>query len=301
MDSRFIRKLNVYSSKAGGFPAEIRILDEFLAAYASGHADRRGDTAYQFNQAQLRDRTIMDGAQISRCIKALIEKGDVTAVKATGSGAHACYQITSQGRSRLFYANDTLEREVQDVVKLMPIWEQMELALSANEIQSPTSNLEDAGVRYRELKPGGVGDLIGAFAFAHHGAHGPALQLWAEGFLIARLSKVFAAHERSKAIVMFAGRRVQGFVIVTPWDEKTAAIQHIWVATSFSGKGHGSKLLKRALHFAKEVGFSSAVAFLTRSDTRHSFYDQPGWKFTGVEDVRQFGRATKVERWERSI
>ena len=141
--SRFMRRLDIESTRSGIFPAEIRILEALAEASQ--------------NQTDLCAHTLMDRAQVSRCVKALLRKADICSLP-TATPRRAKYGLTARGARRLDELNDVRWRALVDAVRKMPAYEQMELVQAANDITPFSSDyVLQNKITYRKMHDGEVG------------------------------------------------------------------------------------------------------------------------------------------------
>jgi len=287
------------------YTREIGLLAEHLPASDFTLAEAR----VLYELAQGRERTAadmirslgMDKAHVSRIVVRFREAGLVKSRVSPEHGKRKLLSLTPAGRKAFQRLNDGTESQIASLVAPLTPEHRQRLAKDMREIQKLLSpRTAPAGdVQLRPVKAGDLGWITHRQAVLYHQEYG---WDWTYEGLVAQILGDFAMHfDASREdgwVAELKGEFVGSVFLMKSQDAQAAKLRLLYVEPSSRGLGIGSRLVKRCIDRARELGYGKLT--LWTNDvlvSARKIYQAAG--FTLLEENRHhsFGKDLVGQTW----
>ena len=287
------------------YTREIGLLTEHLLGSDLTLAEAR----VLYELAQSREQTAadiirslgMDKAHISRIVARFQNAGLVKSRVSPEHGKHKLLSLTAMGKKAFKQLNDGTESQIEALVAPLIPENRQRLAKDMHDIQKLLSAKTPSpkNVQLRSLRVGDLGWIIHRQAVLYELEYG---WDWTYEGLVAQILGDFATHfdtTREDAWVADLNGEVVGSVfLMKSKDAQVAKLRLLYVDPSARGLGFGSRLVKKCIERARELGYGKLT--LWTNDilvSARKIYQSAG--FTLLEENRHhsFGKDLVGQTW----
>jgi DNA-binding MarR family transcriptional regulator len=256
--------------------------------------------------AELTRSLAMDRGQVSRTIKSLEAKGFLERMSPDRSQA-ARLELTDDGREQAYEVMGRQNEAAAARLRKLPQADRDRLFHSLSNLHGHwLDSLKDFEVTYRDARPGELGLLVSGMVRSNELAARQAQM--GEGFEghVLRVFARYAAHQTPARNVLRLVERcgiiLGSIMLFAESDPKVGRIDCHWINMHYIGNGFGSQLLKDCEARARELGYHRLIVTVPASVCGGPvIYQRHGWKQTGSDTRRAFGRMVTFETWELDI
>ncbi len=255
--------------------------------------------------ADLGRRIAMDRGQLSRILKKMT-KNQLVRKNGVPSGRKAIpLYLTETGEELLRHLEQAADEQARKLLAPLPPADRSRVITAMADLEkafSPAPESSDPAPGIRESRPGDLGWVLmrhGQVYAQEYGFDTDFERYVLEGMLPyaeqadAPGNRLWIAEHRGKAL---------GCVAIARDSKEEAQLRWFLVEPEARGYGLGKELLRTALEFCREQGFSRV--FLLTIDilpaARH-LYESFGFRVTESTPVRHWGRSFCDERWELQL
>ncbi|MEM8555698.1 MAG: bifunctional helix-turn-helix transcriptional regulator/GNAT family N-acetyltransferase [Pseudomonadota bacterium] len=254
-------------------------------------------------------RLCLDKSTVSRVIKSLVSRGEVSELPSDEDGRAKRLSLTEKGRATLAVVNDTAARQVRDALaKLSPeVQAMVERGLS--EYASVLSRAPEAGAHTRarpKVVRGYVPGLIGRVAeiSARHVLRRYPLGQEFECKVAREMSEFVPRASKSENGLWHvrSSDRIIGSITIDGENlgHGLAHLRWFMVAEDARGAGVGAALLDAALTHCDSYGFGETHLWTLRGlDAARCLYDRTGFELAEEYEGAQWGSPVIEQRFVR--
>lgn len=269
--------------------AELRILHEI--------GKTPGITA-----STLADQLGMDHGFLSRKLAGLISKQLINRTRSTGDKRQYNLQLSPRGVKQQPKLEAEADTHVLNMLAPIAPEKHESLVRALNTARNILSEAAPAPIIFRQLGHGDAGWIV-----HRHGAVIAKEFGWNMEFeaLCSQIMADFIRNyqpEWERSWIVERGEEILGSLFLVRQDEKTAKLRLLYVEPSARGLGLATKLLEKAITFARNKGYASTTLFTTSSNSSaRRIYTKLGMTLTHEEPLDFAGQSLTGETWTLAL
>lgn len=287
------------------YTREIGLLSEHLSGSDFTLAEAR--VLYELSQTQEQTAAAimrslgMDKAHISRIVARFQGAGFVKSRVSPEHGKHKLLSLTAAGKRAFSRLNQGTEAQIQALVAPLSPEGRERLAKNMRDIQRLLKSEEDAvsGVELRTLRVGDLGWITHRQGVLYEREYG---WDWTYEGLVSRILGDFATDfDPAREDVWVAeldGQIVGSVFLMKSEDAQVAKLRLLYVEPSVRGLGVGSRLVKRCIERARELGYAKLT--LWTNDilvSARKIYQATGFVLVEENKHHSFGKSLIGQIW----
>lgn len=287
------------------YTREIGLLSEHLSGSDFTLAEAR--VLYELSQTQEQTAAAimrslgMDKAHISRIVARFQGAGFVKSRVSPEHGKHKLLSLTAAGKRAFSRLNQGTEAQIQALVAPLSPEGRERLAKNMRDIQRLLKSEEDAvsGVELRTLRVGDLGWITHRQGVLYEREYG---WDWTYEGLVSRILGDFATDfDPAREDVWVAeldGEIVGSVFLMKSEDAQVAKLRLLYVEPSVRGLGVGSRLVKRCIERARELGYAKLT--LWTNDilvSARKIYQATGFVLVEENKHHSFGKSLTGQIW----
>lgn len=244
----------------------------------------------------------LDHGYLSRLLNSLVKRRLITRTQSLKDKRQLHLELTANGTKRFqeieSFANEYVGQSIQNLTP----FKRDAMIRSMDTILRTLDEDPSAPLVFRQLKLGDAGWI------AHrHGAMIAPEFGWDERFeaLCSRILADFIDNYQPAWERSFIAERngdILGSIFLTKYDEEVAKLRLLYVEPAARGLGLATKLLEKAISFARSKHYKRVALFTTSNNIgARRIYSKLGFRLVNEEPSEMFGQKLTGEIWEFTL
>lgn len=246
----------------------------------------------------------LDAGYLSRILRQFRKRGLVAQRPSDADGRRHLLELTGAGKAAFARLDARSADDIGTLLGTLPEGEQDRLVAAMRVVERLLGGRPSDSPPYL-LRPPHPGDF--GWVIHRHGALYAEEYGWDERFeaLVATIVAGFVENYDAKKERCFIAERdgaIVGSVFLVKKSPRVAQLRLLYVEPEARGLGIGGRLVSECIGFARQRGYRT-ITLWTNSilESARHIYEKEGFRKTGQERHRSFGRDLVGETWELSL
>lgn len=254
--------------------------------------------------AELVEMLGLDAAYLSRLLKRFVARGWLDRMPAPDDGRAFVLRLTPAGHDAFAPLDQASRVQAAAMLNRLDASGRKTLVAALDQVETLLTDESGGGreVRLRRHRPGDMGWVIAAHGRLYAEEYG-----WDISFeaLVAEIAAKFLREfdeARERCFIAELEGEPAGSAFVVKQDDATAKLRLVLVEKRAQGLGLGKRLVRDAIGFAREAGYTRMV--LWTNDILHAaraIYVAEGFRLVAQETHHSFGQDLVGQNWELDL